>query len=179
MAISAGKEWFIYLILIVVAGGLSLLLVTDILAARSEREELAKPEKVLVEGPDENLGEPTPIETAIAVFKARSDLFGELVTPRPTATKPPEPTATPTQVPLAEGWEVLNIVGGKAVQLLRGDKKKFTYREGAVIPPPPDIPVIVIHRIEKDRVFLINKINGAMGWLLKGGGVEYTQTLPP
>lgn len=174
------SEFLVYFVLILLAGGLSLLLVTDILQAKAERAELMKTDEILVETAEEEAYEPTPLATAIAIFKDRPDLFAQLVTPKPTATQPILPTPTETPVPLVnEKWLIKNIVGN-AVQLTTGDGKTATYREGDSVPKDPAAAAYIIVKIEKDngRIFLWRKTDNVMGWFNKGGGVEYTKEPP-
>jgi hypothetical protein len=176
-------ELLVYTVLILLAGGLSLLLVTDILQARTEREELGKPEETLIEKSGENSYEPTPLETAVAAFKERDDLFALLVTPKPTPTQPIVPTPTETPVPLInDGWKIKVIPSNKVVQLTTGDGKTYAYKQGDTIPKyPPEAAAYVVYRIDKAnrRIFLWRKSDNVMGWFNMEGGVEYTRELPP
>ncbi|MBW7940165.1 MAG: hypothetical protein H3C63_15585, partial [Candidatus Omnitrophica bacterium] len=54
-------EFLVYFILILLAGGLSLLLVTDILQAKAERADLMKTDEILIETAEEEAYEPTPL----------------------------------------------------------------------------------------------------------------------
>lgn len=178
------KEYLVYFTLIVLAGGLSLLLVTDILEAKSEREEMRKTVNVEVKGPEDGNTVVLPVEEAVKVFKERTDLFSDLVTPIPTATKPPEATPTPTPVPLVGAdWVIKNIMGS-VVQITTGDKKTTSYKEGNTIPKSPPAPpegvVWVIKKVDKanNRVFLWRKDMNVMGWWYKEGGVEYATEFP-
>ncbi|GMV65914.1 MAG: hypothetical protein AMXMBFR75_17110 [Candidatus Hinthialibacteria bacterium] len=173
-------EFLVYFILILLAGGLSLLLVTDILQAKAERADLMKTDEILIETAEEEAYEPTPLATAIAIFKDRPDLFSQLVTPKPTATQPILPTPTETPVPLVnEKWKIKNIIG-RNVQLTTGDGKTTTYKEGDTVPKDPSAAAYVIVKIDKDggRIFLWRKTDNVMGWFNKEGGVEYTKEVP-
>lgn len=173
------SEFLVYMILIILAGALSLLLVTDILQAKAERADLMKPEEGGQEVQESELFHPVPAETAIGIFKERPDLFTALVTPKPTPTQPILPTPTETPIPLVnENWAIKNIVG-KMVQLTTGDKKTLPYKEGDTIPKGAGA-AYVIYRIDKEnqRIFLWRKTDNIMGWFNKGGGVEYTKELP-
>lgn len=178
---NASKELIVYALLIIVAGCLSLLLVSDILQARTEREDYRKSEEMGVKTGEGEGGEPTPLETAIAVFKERVDLFSELVTPRPTPTKPIEPTPTETPVPLLPPkWEIKTITG-KIVMIKTGDGKTASFKEGDTIPKfPPEAAAFIVYKVDKAkaRFFLIHKIDKVMGWIYKDGGAEYATELP-
>ncbi len=176
------SEVLVYLLLIALAGGLSLLLVTDILQAKAERAELLKIDEGETSRIDEQEDGPVPMETAVSVFKERPDLFSLLVTPKPTPTQPILPTPTETPVPLVnENWAIKNIPSNKVVQLTTGDKRTNTYKEGDTIPkaPAPGAAYKIV-KIDKanQRIFLWRMTDNVMGWFNRAGGVEYTQELP-
>ncbi len=175
------SEVLVYLFLIILAGCLSLLLVTDILQAKTEREKLKEPDIIDPDNAIDEMEGPVPIETAIGVFKDRPDLFSLLVTPMPTPTQPILPTPTETPVPLVnENWAIKNMTD-KVVQLVTGDKKTGVYKEGDTIPKnPAAAPAYVLVRIDKanQRIFLHRRTDNVMGWFSKAGGVEYTKELP-
>jgi hypothetical protein len=175
------SEFLVYMVLIILAGALSLLLVTDILQAKAERAELSKPDEGAQSAPQDDLSGPVPMETAIGVFKDQANLFSLLVTPKPTPTQPILPTPTETPIPLInENWAIKNIFAN-VVQLTTGDKKTASYKEGDPIPKNLAAgPVMVLYKIDKanQRVFLWRKTDNVMGWFSKAGGVEYVKELP-
>ncbi len=175
------SELLVYLILIILAGCLSLLLVTDIMQAKAERTELTKPDEEDLKAPDGAMDGPVPIQTAIGVFQDRSDLFSLLVTPKPTPTQPILPTPTPTEMPFAEKWVVRNIPNNKMCQITLGDGKTATYMIGNPVPKAPGTTAdYVLEKIEKEnsRILLHRKSDNVRKWMSKDGGLEpYTE--PP
>lgn len=176
------QELLVYSALILVAGSLSLLLVTSILQAKSERADYAKKEDFEVDSGAGSAGQLAPLDEAISVFKEQGSLFSPLVTPKPTDVPPTPVPPTPTPIPLLPPkWMVKNIIG-KAVQLETGDKKTMTYKEGDTIPKfPPEAAAFQIYRVDKtkNRFFLVHKVDKVMGWIYKDGGQEYSTELPP
>ncbi|MCA9428373.1 MAG: hypothetical protein KC931_07970 [Candidatus Omnitrophica bacterium] len=178
-------ELLVYTLLILMAAVASYFLVTDVLAARVERaEDESNGVEIFVEATPASL-DPTPLETAIAVFRER-DLFADLVTPLPTPTKEILPTPTPTIEPMPQNWSVANILGGEGkriAQIVTGDGKKRVYREGDFVPYMSrswtDAAVSFgILKIEEDRVLLIRKNDLQLGWLYMGGGAQLETQLP-
>lgn len=179
-------ELLVYTLLIVLAAVSSYFLVTDVFAARAEREaDRTKDVEIFVEATPVSL-EPTPLEAAIAVFNER-DLFAELVTPLPTPTTPILPTPTPTIEPMPSNFVVANIMGaeGKRIaQIVTGDGKKRVYREGQFIPynartwsdPSTSFGIL---KIEADRVLLLRKSDLQLGWLYSGGGGSQLESALP
>jgi len=176
----ARTELLVYTILIILAGGLSLLLVTDILQAKAERVKFSESEVEVLKGGEVVSTEPTPLQTAVAVFNDRSELFSDLVTPKPTPTQPILPTPTQTPIPLInEHWKI-GVITAKVVQLTTVEGT-WTYREGDTVPKGKRTGAdIVVYKIDKpnERVFLWRKTDNVMGWFLKKGGVEYCKDLP-
>jgi len=178
-------ELLVYTVLIILAAVTSYFLVTDVLAAKVEREEdRQKDVLIFAEATPASL-QPTPPEEAIAIFRER-DLFADLVTPLPTPTQEILPTPTPTIEPMPSNWTVANIMGtaGKRIaQIMTGDEKKRVYREGQFIPfgskAWTDAAVSFgILKIEEDRVLLLRKNDLQLGWLIKDGGSQLVDELP-
>jgi hypothetical protein len=165
------SEYAIYTLLIVSAAALSFLFVRNFVSAREERAVYAQEDVKAIIETDNPLPDPTPLETAIAVYTER-DLFAGINELLPTPTKEILPTPTPTTMPLCQDW-VVTAVLGKVAQIKLPDGKTRPYRAGDVIGEGH-----TIHKIEKDRVFVIREFDGAMGWLLKGGGAEFADQLP-
>jgi len=178
------NEYLVYCALILMAFGASMLLVSDILEAKGERENLRLTEELGIDTSQDADDEAAPAETAISIFKDRKLLFANLVTRVPTPTRPIlPPTATPIP-PLCENWTILKIMG-KTVQILKGDKKKYVHKQGETIPKtrPTDPPNKATHRLiyvdkKGDRVFLERISDGRMGWLYADGGTEFVDEMP-
>ena len=170
-------ELLVYTLLIVTAALLSYFLVRNMLTARAERVELSKFDIGDIENEIVELPEDIPQETAVYVFKERSYLFDNLNELLPTPTQKILPTPTPTTIPLCEGWEIINIMGSRLAQIREPSGTKHILKAGDTIPKDDPIASYVLHKIEKDRVFIIRE-DGIMGWVYKGGGVEYMNPPP-
>jgi hypothetical protein len=169
-------ELFLYTLLIATAALMSYFLVRNALTARAERADLSEFDIGVIENEIVELPEPIPLETAVYVFEERS-LFENLNELLPTPTEKIYPTPTPTTVPLCEGWSIVNIMGSRLAQIQEPSGTKHILKAGDTIPKGDPNASYVLRKIEKDRVFIIRD-DGIMGWVHKGGGVEYAESPP-
>lgn len=168
-------ELLVYTLLIALAAFLSFFLVRNVLTARAERAGYNQGGIYTVPTETVELPEPTPLLTAINVFRQRQ-LFENLNELLPTATKVVSPTPTPTVEPLCNGWSIPNIIG-KVAQIREPNGKSHFVKAGDTIPKNDPAASHKVLAIEKGRVFIVRS-DGVMGWFMKQGGVEYT-TEPP
>ncbi|MFH1741585.1 MAG: hypothetical protein ABIH23_21470 [bacterium] len=99
----------------------------------------------------------------MAVSFAQAKAFEPLVTPRPTATRPPEPTQAPTPLPLAQTYKIQNIMGSSAI-LTDYTLKTIVVRVGQTVDDP--LGAFTVEEVDAQKGVRVKLIsNGYEKWI--------------